>query len=280
MELEYREFTPVPAVAGHVECFWTLEGTVPEDAPPDRILPDGRTELIWNLSDPFHRHRPDGPPHRQGTALLVGQITSPLFVTPGRQVSLVAPRFRIAALGSFLQGLAAAELTDRDPSVEEVLGRRLRDMEEKLGSIPDSQARIRVLEAALVADIARAGPVDPQVAAAVDLIVASNGRVRMDDLTHPTGLSPRQMERRFRQAVGVTPKRLARIVRFQRLMARLHEAERIGWGQLAISCGYYDQAHLIRDFREFTGCAPGEYFGADHRLAELFLRGDDRPPDA
>lgn len=273
MSLEYREFRPSPPLSRWVECYWTLAGEVSGGGEPDRVLPDGRTELIWNLADPFCRQQPGGRRRRQGSALLVGQVTGPFFLAPEGRVSLIAARFRAAALGSFLRGMAASELTDRDLPVDEVLGRRLSDVADAVATALTPEARVTALEASLAADLARATPLDPQVAAAVDLIVASHGRIRIDTLARLTALSGRQLERRFRSAVGIGPKRLARITRFQRLMSRIHQGGAVAWGGLAVSCGYYDQAHLIRDFRQFTGQAPSEFLGTEHRLAEVFLLG-------
>lgn len=271
MSLHYQELPPSPPLGMHVECIWTLEGELEWATGPDRVVPDGRTELIWNLADRFKRYENDLGPRRQETALLVGQITRPIYLAPGQRVSLVAVRFRPAALGSFLRGMAAAELTDLDIPLEDVLGRRLRNVGELLADQPAGEARVRALEAAIAADLARAIPIDVSVAAAVDLIVSSRGRVRIERLAELTGMSRRHLERRFHAAVGIGPKRLARIVRFHHLLTRLDELDPRGWGGLAVSCGYYDQAHLIHDFREFAACTPGEYLTTDSPLGWLFL---------
>ncbi len=270
MSLAYREYPPPAVLAGHVSCFWTLEGESTWEAAPDRVIPDGCTELIWNLADRFRRYAGSGGARRQEATLVVGQITRPIYLAPGRRISLVAVRFRPAALGAFLGGVHAAELTDLDLPLEDVVGHRLREVGDRLASAY-SVERVHLLGEALTADLSRAAPVDPAVAAAVDWIAATGGRIRMGEVAGRVGLSRRHLERRFLAAVGLTPKRLARIVRFRSLLARLDEGDPSGWSGLATACGYYDQPHLIRDFRELADCTPGEYLSMDLHLGRLFL---------
>jgi AraC-like DNA-binding protein len=265
------EFAPDPALVSHVECIWTLDGEATPGAEPDRVIPDGRAELIWNLADRFRRWDEAGATRHQASALLVGQITTAIHLAPGWRIALVAVRFRPAALGSFLGGIAAAELTDRDVAIRDVVGRRLREVEELLWERQPGADRVSALQAALAADLAKAMPVDRGVAACVDVIMASHGRTDVEQLARLAGVSRRQLERRFLAAVGVGPKRLARIARFQHLLARIRVASAGQWSGLAIACGYYDQAHLIRDFREFAQCTPSEYLGLDMALGQLFL---------
>ena len=88
-------------------------------------------------------------------------------------------------------------------------------------------------------------------------------------------MGARQLERRFLEEVGMTPKRLARISRFQRVFKAL-ERRPIGWTRVAVECGYYDSSHLVRDFREFTGEAPSRAVGAEAELALAFTRANRR----
>jgi transcriptional regulator GlxA family with amidase domain len=96
------------------------------------------------------------------------------------------------------------------------------------------------------------------VARAWRLIVAGGGRTPIGDLAREVGWSHRHLIARFRQQVGLTPKTAARLVRFEALLARLRERP-ASWARLAAEAGYADQAHLVRDFRSFTGRTPTTY---------------------
>ena len=122
-----------------------------------------------------------------------------------------------------------------------------------------------------------------RVEGAVKGVLASRGLARVGALARTAGLSDRQLERRFRSAVGLAPKLFSRIVRFQRVVRLARRSAQAGWAETAARCGYADQAHLVRDVRAFSGATPSALradrgftapFVAEERLAALFGDGD------
>jgi transcriptional regulator GlxA family with amidase domain len=111
-----------------------------------------------------------------------------------------------------------------------------------------------VLAAALPAP---AGASDP-VQRAIDAMVRAGGALEVEPLARHANLSPRQFRRRCLEEAGLAPKQLSRVLRFRRALGLLQSGAPAG-AQLAAECGYYDQAHFIHDFREFSGQTPGAY---------------------
>jgi AraC-like DNA-binding protein len=97
----------------------------------------------------------------------------------------------------------------------------------------------------------------PSVTRALGRLRASGGTVRVGELASEIGCSRRHLVERFHEQVGVSPKLLARILRFQRAVSLVGSGP--GWAEIAASCGYYDQAHMVRDFHQFAGASPGEF---------------------
>lgn len=158
---------------------------------------------------------------------MAGQISAPLhlFPSPGATVSTTGIRLRPAA-GSFL-GMPADELTGQFASIK--------------------------LRAPTMLP-------DPAITYSVQLIEQSAGAVRMDELTAAINMSVRHFDRRFLTAVGLQPKAFARIVRFQAVLGAYRAQDYPRWAELALQCGFYDQAHLSREFRQFAGEPPGGFF--------------------
>ena len=99
----------------------------------------------------------------------------------------------------------------------------------------------------------------PAVRWAVDRIAVSGGRVSVEDLATQTGFTRKHLGNLFQQQVGLSPKSLARVHRFRGALALLNRADgQVPWAELAEACGYYDQSHLINEFRRFTGLSPVE----------------------
>ncbi len=263
--MRYEEHPPPPAVAACVACLWTLTG---ETRHPsfDLILPDGRPELVVHRGDPFRERRSATSSRVQPRRLAVGQMTGGVALAPGRRVESVGVRFTPAGL-SPLCPFPQASLADRIVSVDRLTAPLLRSLADAVSSAATLAAAVAALTSELPRVYASTAAVDPRLLRAVTYITTAGGAVTMDALTRATGTSSRWLERHFQLSVGVTPKRLARLVRFRRALAALDANPADGGAAVALDHGYYDQAHFIAEFRAFAGDAPRRF--VDHRLAEL-----------
>jgi len=274
--MRYREFTPGPALEGVVHRFWTLEGAAPGGGTEfQRAMPDGRPELIFNLADPFERRLARGA-ERQPRALLVGPTTRDLQVRPTGRVDLVGVRLTPGRWPALLD-VPGEELLDRALALAEVSRRRVEDLLEPLAETGGAAARIALVERRLLQALARdtrgdRRP-DRRLQAAVRLTLEGGGGLRMPRLAELTGMSVRHLARLFRAGTGMGPRLLGRLTRFQRVLAELERPGPVQWTALAHRHGYYDQAHLCRDFRRFGGISPGRYLAATRDLTRHFVDG-------
>jgi methylphosphotriester-DNA--protein-cysteine methyltransferase len=264
--MRYEEHPPPAPVAACVACLWTLCGAA-APATFDLILPDGRPELVVHRGDSFRQRLGSGATRRQPRRLVVGQMTGAVALAPGRHVESIGVRFTPAGL-SPLCPFPQAELADRLVSIDAVpRAPLLHALAAAAADAPTAAAALDALRQALVHAYATATPVDPRLQRAVVAIAASGGDVAMEALASDVGVSSRWLERHFQAAVGVSPKRLARLVRFRRALAALDANPADGGVAVALDHGYYDQAHFIAEFRAFAGDAPRRF--VEHRLAEL-----------
>jgi AraC-like DNA-binding protein len=208
---------------------------------------------------------PDGELHRQPEFSLVGQITRPFVVAPTGTLDLIAVRFTPAGAAALHQPMAritdswidAARLADARPLLDAVAG---------VPAMPDRVARLKVALATLP------GPnlsLDARVLRAVAHIEQSHGGAPIDEVADAAATTPRHLQRLFTRFVGISPKLLARIRRFQRVFAAWRD-EPDSWASVAIGCGYSDQAHLIRDFSEIGGAPPAGLVAAIPEFTRQF----------
>jgi AraC-like DNA-binding protein len=267
--LEYKEFAPSRRLAPIVSCLWTLEGHADEVRGEEQaVLPDGRPEVIVHLGDPFDRVHAGAHDvvERQACVIFAGQITNRLILRPSGRVAVLGIRLHAdgapAIIRSPQDGLAG-----RTPALDDLsasLARALNEVRDS-GSLADavSMAQDRLEELVSPAEL------DARVRHVVGTILRRRGRLSIDEAAREVGLTRRHLERRFRRTVGISPKRLARITRFQhalRLLERQDGSLPAPGTSTAAECGYADQAHFIRDFKDLAGCAPGEHL---LRRAEL-----------
>jgi AraC-like DNA-binding protein len=264
--MRYAEYAPPPRFAALVERFWFLDGDATGNA--DAIIPDGRVELVVHYGGPIWRQRPDADRVRQPAALLVGQMLEPVVLAPEGHTAVAAIRLRPSAARALL-GFSMAEVAGHFVDLESVFP-SVRCLRDRLGEARDDADRIRALEAWLLT-IAYRSP-SCEVGAVVDTILRTSGRASIDGVVAMTGLSMRQLERRFALDVGLTPKSFSRIVRLQSALRRIREGRPLS--EVAVDCGYYDQAHMTRDFRQLAAISPGGWQAHDGELAPLFVSSE------
>lgn len=226
----YLELPPSPRLASAIECFWVGEGL---DG-PHRVTPDGCADLLFSGGD----------------LQLVGPMTAwrDFHIAPGQRQFGV--RFR-PGRWSRLAGAPADRLTDLLLPMGDLWGPRAARLALQLGEARTTAEAIQVVESAMPT------PADPSpIERALAWMEQRRGAVSMDELAAHANLSPRQLRRVCLERTGLTPKFLARVLRFRHALVRLASPRPAALVDVALDCGYYDQSHFIHEFREFSGRTP------------------------
>ncbi len=268
--MRYREYQPPPSLGRFIECFWTLEESSATLAPAQKILPDGCIELILNFAEPFRQRAANGRTRVQPQRFIVGQMQHAIQIQPRGRAAILAVRFHPAGAYPLLR-MPIDELTGAVHPLDSVAAALERDIERDVFSRVAWPARVAALGRTLERRMLAAPSADFAVEFATAKILAGSGAARVSHLMRGLNLSARQLERRFLQRVGIGPKSLGRILRFQRVFQAV-EQQRADWAAVAQDCGYYDQAHLIKDFQQFAGETPALLLAHSDPLTELFTR--------
>ena len=258
MGVRYREIPPSARLRPIVQSFWTLDHDAA--AAPQRVVPDGHPELILNLGEPFEYLR-HGRWHRQPRAFFAGQIRGPLMLRPNGRARILGVRFTPHGAAAVLDP-PMYELAGRFTSIDDFAPALHRALDRAL----DSPDPIAMVESALLATEST----DRAIAEAVRRITHWRGALSLTGLAADLSLSNRQFERRFNASVGLPPKLFCRMQRFVQVF-RVIGANKNRWVETALACGYYDQAHLIRDFKYFSGETPAALVSDEADLARHFL---------
>ena len=268
--MRYEEFRPAEPLAKFIKCFWVLESAASQSAAPERILPDGCTEIVFHLGDPFDQHKADGTTERQPLALLVGQMREHLLIQPTGRVRVLGVRFWPGGAYPFL-ALPQIEIAGRVVALDSIWGAITSELHSRIADSATPAASVRQVETTLLACLSRFRRRDDGVLNAIALILRSGGCLPVESLAKNMGISLRKLDRTFNTRVGLTPKTLCRIVRFQRVFKMLERTDSgRGWAQIALDCGYYDQAHFVKEFKEFAGEAPTSYFAEQNAMSDYF----------
>jgi AraC-like DNA-binding protein len=259
---EYHRVRPAHALRPYVNSLvgYRLQGF---DAGVHRGLPGRFLTLVITLDEPLDLTLPGGRVRSRYDALVGGLHDGPVHIHhDGTQFGV---QIELEPLGArLLLGRPAADLAGTVVPLDEVLGPDAAAVVDRLRDAPDWRARFARLETALIAAAARHED-DRRVAVADGVteawarIVGSGGAVAIHRLADDIGWSRRHLGERVRAELGLPPKVLARVVRFERVQHALRRPDPPGLARLAAELGYYDQAHLTRDFRELAGCPPTQW---------------------
>jgi AraC-like DNA-binding protein len=268
--VKYHERQPHSILGDTVKCFWTHEATYAADT-IQSIPPDGCVELIFNFGSPYLLLTAT-PPRPLPSAVMVGFQKRTIPIRVDGTVKVVAARLFAWGALALLQdemstpsGTVTALGTAWDTLVQ-----RLRDevaqgrYEEASSTLQDfliQKALSRTYDAKLVRTAAK-------------LLYHTKGQCRIEELADYCHASVRQLQRGFQRVVGASPKFFARTLRFEQAQRRLMMDPQSDLTELAYQCGYFDQAHFIKDFKSFTGKTPSEY-ARDMRQLQDALQSKD-----
>ncbi|WP_238152917.1 helix-turn-helix domain-containing protein [Kribbella speibonae] len=262
--MEYVSRVPRPPLDGLIDDLYYLEGASPYAWL--MLPPSPSALLIVNLGAPFRI--------RGGTDVETAEYADGCVVTvPTRAMEFGYPpwtrsvgvHFKPWGLAPFVR-MPATELCDRPVTIEQVWGRpAIAELGDRLAMAAEPREMLTVLEEELMRRLRETAGLG-LVRHASSVIAATSGAVAVGDLTAAAGVSSTHLTHRFKQLIGVTPKRLARSYRFTTTVLAIDPTGPIDWGDLAARAGYFDQAHFGHEFREFTGLTPTQYVEVRRRF--------------
>ncbi len=230
-----------------IEAFWQLPAKGGTGESLLEILPDTHFALGFGISERNCRILAGGPSTKAVR----------LSVTDARDFFFV--RFRPGRLPRLL-GLQPPDLVDQtELGLQSVLGHSADVWGERLREVRTLEGRQAILEEAFLSARPDLLCQDRRCLQAITLVEAVDGRIQVTELARDLGLSPRTLERLFREQIGLTPKRFIRQVRFQTALRLLKDRRGTSLGRIAQVCGYADQTHFINEFKELAGRLPSKF---------------------
>lgn len=259
--MQMLRYRPAPPLSAFIDQFWYACGCVP-DRKRQTALPTGSVDLTFNLASDdlwVFADAADCVGMKFDGAVVHGAQSRYFVLDARRDVHVVGVHFRPGG-GAALLGVGAHELTDRHIALSDLWGARAGTLRQQLLDAPTPAAKFAVLEQEFGSRLQpRRTLVHPAISFALRGMQTAPTELRIAELQSSTGYSPRRFTTLFTQAVGLTPKLYSRINRLRSVVERVARGGEVAWADLASEYGYYDQSHLTRDFREFSGVTPGEY---------------------
>ncbi len=269
--MRYQEYKPPIELASWIKLFWVLEGRS-HDHVPETVVADGFPELIIHFRSPFAEVDRAGQFLRQPRAVACGQLTRPLVLQSSPDAGMIGIRFQPSGMAPFL-ATSMQELTDARVPAEDLFA----DVDELIEGIADSTNDAQRI-AACSRFLLRSLDLDREhlsVRRALETIELARGHITVEALATLMGRSRRSSELAFQRVVGTSPKMYCRIMRFRHLIDAMSEdGQSVNWVQVALDLGFFDQSHLIRDFRRFAGASPTSFLADQTSFTHLVNAGE------
>jgi AraC-like DNA-binding protein len=268
----FRIYQPTQALSDYVKCYWILEydsiaGQV------ENIVPDGSPELIFHFGSRY-RSNINGKESLQPLNLVVGQLTSSIKLQTTGATGIFAVRFHPWGLYPFAKTSMLA-FTNNYACVDDVLSTvKNGNISERIMNASHAD-KVSIVDEYLIGIL---GKQLPKIQRQLDCIVPiwqymykQGTSMEVHDMARHSNMGVRQYNRLCNEVIGLSPKQLSRILRFNGFMEAYKAANDQSLTQVLYNSGYYDQSHFIRDFKDITGETPSVFFKRPNELAELLL---------
>jgi AraC-like DNA-binding protein len=267
--MNYQIFTPNPELSTFIKCFWSLDTDREEQPMKQRVLSDGCMEMLFHYGDQYRQYFEDGTFIIQPKCFVFGQISKFIEIEPTGTTGILSARFHPDGLAPFLD-IPVTQLDNRACSLDELFGEEGRTLSEAVLQASDNAQRIAIIEKYFLDSMADREIIDSATKSCVDLILQSKGQVVVTELTDKLNITRRNMERKFNSLIGMSPKQLSRVTRLQATIKMLQENRFTSLTSVAYENGYFDQAHFIKDFKDFTGLSPKDFYAENLTMTALF----------
>lgn len=260
----FQIIQPSPLLAPYVRHYWLLESDDVDT--PQRIIPTGHIELVFHRGSPLMK---DSHILQPQTAIS-GQNIGYADLTPTGRVDMIVVVFHPFGVRAFFD-MPVSELSGMSVSADDLGHRELRELGEKIQNSGNNSLCINWIETFLQKQL---NPIKAhnyqRMEVTVRAINQSSGELRIAQLANLACLSSKQFCRVFDEHIGASPKDFMRTVRFHKALFTLQNSPLMSLTRLAHQCGYYDQSHMTREFKLFSGYTPGEYLAVCDPYSDYF----------
>ena len=268
--MNYLTYLPSKELADYVKCYWTLDGPSEIKPQKQRIIPDGCMEMIFHHGDLYKQYLDDETTLIQPRCFVFGQITSALEIEPTGTTSIFSVRFHPESFTPF-STLPLKAMENKAVPLDLLFGNEGLELEQAVLTAPTVEKRINLVEQFFKTKLEEQQTFDRTVRSTVETIMEIKGRISVGDLSEQMNTTRKQLERKFSNAVGLSPKQLIRIIRLQATLKVLLTKKEARLTMIAHQNNYYDQAHFIKDFKEFTGLTPKNFYGESLKMSSFFF---------
>lgn len=242
----YNEYVPPASLQSYLDCYWSYAidaATLLLYKKP--IIPDGCIDIIFDLNHSAILK-----------SFVVGAMTRPIM---NSRTNLVGVRFKPGMAYPFFK-IPVHKLTDIFVDYFDFVGQEANDLSCQLADLHSTEHQIFLLNNIFTKKLSALNTIETQMSRALKLIQSTGGVISIKQISDEVGWSRQHFTRKCLSYTGLTPKFLNQVIRIKKVIKQYETDKFYNWSQLSVDGGYYDQSHMIKEFRKITGLTPIEFF--------------------
>lgn len=267
----YQTFEPSSSLSSFIKCYWTLDSEAGEETlEKQTIVPDGCMEMIFHHGEYYQQLTLDEGWITQPKCFVFGQLTRPLEIMPTGKTGIFSVRFHPNGFLPFAS-MPIKDMENKAVALESIFGQEVLHLEEKMMLAESAEERITLVENFLLEKLTDEHTIHKIIHSTIETMMEAKGRLPVDEVAKMVKINKRQLERKFSEAIGLSPKQLSKTIRLQETIKNMYSKKYSNLTELAYQGAFFDQAHFIKDFKELTGMTPKEFYSNSLEMTMHFF---------
>ena len=256
-----KMYPPVPLLRGIVDgILFVKDEHMTDFLPKENWLPTATSMIVLNFGSTYRKYKTEHTVKFDtiSKSHLIGTRDMVEFISMHGFIDMIAIHFKPGGLYTLLQ-IPMNELNNQIVEADLLIKYFCAELEDKVLQAKSEPEKVAVIEQVLIKKLAGKINSNGFASSLTGHIIATKSKTSVKDLAHQLNLNYKSLERKSSAIIGITPKRLTAVIRFYQVLKSVMHTGHIDWKQVATECGYYDQAHLINDFKKYTNLPPDDF---------------------
>lgn len=258
---------PAPCLRQYISRYWVWE----DEISLPRLLPGTGTELMFHYGQPLHGKKHTGEAFTVPSCYIISPRQGYYNLEPRKSMGFFSVRFRAGAFRYFCS-VPGSELINSFIDIKDIWGKQGQAFGQQVVEARNLEERISIIEKALIHFLDTYHRSEDWLDMAVKKVLYSYNAVNIQAISRQLFISQRQLERKFKESVGITPKGFQRISRFEAVIKQLLLNRQPNYLTTALQNGYYDQSHFIKDFNAYVGEQPSTFLQNENFMSHFYNR--------